>query len=80
MKLSEAARAKYAPYYRVYRRSRGLLASNTRRGTNKKLVVPQSNALKDYLLIYSMLGKPTAINDVIAAVNSILRIKGVVDE
>jgi hypothetical protein len=44
-----------------------------RRGHNKKLIVPQSKALKDYIEMYYAIGRSTDIEVVVASANSILR-------
>ena len=59
--LMEASRIKHALYSRVWRRANGTPASNSRGGTNKKLQEPQNEALKDYLLMYFMLGRSASI-------------------
>jgi hypothetical protein len=47
-----AAVAKFmALYHRLIARRRGRLASNLRRGHNKKLLAPQDDALKDYIFM-----------------------------
>ena len=59
-------------YYRVMRRRRGILRLSSRGGYNKKLDVPSTKALREYLLIYYSLGRPTSIDNTIKATNSIL--------
>jgi agmatine/peptidylarginine deiminase len=65
-----------AVYGRVTRRLQGIQASHTRGGYNKKLIVPQSEALKDYIEIYYAIGRSTNIEVVVASANSILRCNG----
>ena len=62
--LAECARITRMSYPRVWRRSKGILASNTRGGNNKKLLEPQNDALKDYLLMCHNLGKSAGIEEV----------------
>jgi len=47
-----------------------------RGGHNKKLVVPQSEALKDYIKMCYTMGRSANIEVVVASANSILRCDG----
>jgi hypothetical protein len=47
-----------------------------RRGHNKKLAVPQSKALKDYIEMCYTIRRSTNIKVVVASVNLILRCNG----
>jgi hypothetical protein len=78
--IAEAARQTRASYERVRRRLRGIPASNTRGGHNKKLDVPQEHALKDHLLFCHHVGRNAGIGDVIECSNRLLAFKGVIDK
>jgi predicted DNA binding protein len=69
----EACYISRAIYSRVTRRLQGIRALHIRRGYNKKLTVPQSKALKDYIEMCYAIGRSTNIEVVIASANSILR-------
>jgi hypothetical protein len=72
MKATEAARKTRASYPRLIRRLKGVPPSNPYGGHNKKLVEPQTWALKDHLLICYALGRSASIDHIIALANSIL--------
>jgi hypothetical protein len=72
----EAYHISRAAYSRVTRRLQGIRASHMCRGHNKKLVVPQSEALKDYIEMYYTIRRSTNIKVVVASTNSILRCDG----
>jgi hypothetical protein len=72
MKIASAARQTRAIYHRVRRRLKGIPRSSSRGGHNKKLNVPSSDALKDYLIICHNIGWPANIDALIRAANSIL--------
>jgi hypothetical protein len=76
----ECASITRASYPHVWRRSKGILASNTQGGNNKKLLEPQNDSLKDYLLMCHNLGKSAGIEEVISAANSILRMDRILNE
>jgi hypothetical protein len=69
----EACHILRTTYSRVTRRLQGIRASHIHRGHNKKLTVPQSKALKDYIEIYYAIGHSANIEVVVASANSILR-------
>jgi hypothetical protein len=73
MKATVAARQTRALYYRVIRRLNGTPRSLSRGGHNKKLDLPFTKALKEYLLMCHTLGKRAGIDNVISSANSILR-------
>ena len=76
MKAAEAARITRASYPRVLRRLKGVPRSSSRGGHNKKLDIPSSEALKEYLLMCHALGKGAGIDNAVEAANSILRCQG----
>ena len=76
IKAAEAARITRASYPRVLRRLKGVPRSSSRRGHNKKLDIPFSKALKEYLLMCHDLDKKVSIENAIEATNSILRCQG----
>ena len=76
MTAAEAARQTRAPYERLRRRRRGVPASSSRGGQNKKLGEPETRALREHLLMCHALGKSASINIVIASANSVLRCIG----
>ena len=51
LKGTEAAARFQAPYHRLMARQRGRPASHTRGGHNKKLLEPEDESLKDYILM-----------------------------
>ena len=73
MKMAEAARRTRASYDRVRRRKQGRRRSLSRGGHNKKLNIPSSSALKEYLLMCYGIGRRASINHVVASTNSILQ-------
>jgi hypothetical protein len=77
MKAAKAARITRASVTRVRRRMKGIPRSSSRGGHNKKLDMPSSEALKEYLLMCHALGKGAGIDNVVAAANSILRCQGI---
>jgi hypothetical protein len=76
MTAAEAARQTRAPYERLRRRRRGVPASSSRGGQNKKLGEPETRALREHLLMCHALGKSASIDIVIASANSVLRCIG----
>ena len=76
LKVKAAARQTRASYYRVRRRLKGIPRSSSRGGHNKKLDIPSTAALKEYLLMCHSLGKGASIDNCVAAANSILRCNG----
>ena len=79
MTAADAARQTRASYHRLIRRRRGIPPSNTRGGRNKKLAEPQTEALRNHLLMCHSIGRPANIDNVVASANSILRCEGLVD-
>jgi hypothetical protein len=73
MKATVAARQTHALYHRVIRRLNRTPRSLSQEGHNKKLDLPSTKALKEYLLMCYSLGKKAGINNVISFTNSILR-------
>jgi hypothetical protein len=73
MKAAKAARITRASVTRVLRRIQGIPRSSSRGGHNKKLDMPSSEALKEYLLMCHALGLGAGIDNVVTAANSILR-------
>jgi hypothetical protein len=73
MKIATAVRQTRAIYDRVRRRLKGISRSSAREGHNKKLNVPSTAALKDYLIMCHLIGRSCSIDATVAAVNSILR-------
>jgi hypothetical protein len=79
MTRKEAYHISRAVYSRVTRRLQGIPASHTRGGHNKKLVVPQTEALKDHIEMCYTMGRSANIKVVVASTNSILRCDGSMD-
>jgi hypothetical protein len=77
MTIAEAARQTRASYDRVYRRRKGIPASNSRGGHNRKLNQPQTQVLIDHLLICHYNGRSAGIFEVIESANTLLRFSGV---
>jgi hypothetical protein len=80
MKITVACREARASYESVRRRVRGIPPSSSRGGHNKKLNGPENEALRDFLVMCTDMGKPCNINTAIAAANSILRCTGRTEE
>jgi hypothetical protein len=76
IKATQAARETRASYPRVLRRLKGIPRSSTRGGHNKKLGVPETVVLREYLLMCHSMGRSASIDHIIAAANSILRCQG----
>jgi hypothetical protein len=76
MTRKEACHISRATYGRVTRRLQGIRASHMRGGHNKKLAVPQSEALKDHIEMYYTIGRSANIEVVVASANLILRCNG----
>ena len=70
--LSKAAYKTRAAYYYIRRRLNNTLRSSSRGGYNKKLNIPSSSTLKDYLLIYYTFRKGASIEYIIIIINSVL--------
>jgi len=79
MTRREACHISRAAYGRVTRRLQGIRGSHTRGGHNKKLAVPQSEALKDHIEMCYAMGRSANIEVVVASANSILRCDGSMD-
>jgi hypothetical protein len=73
IKIATAVRQTRAIYDRVRRRLKRIPRSSAREGYNKKLNVPSTAALKDYLIICHSIGRSCSIDATVAAVNSILQ-------
>ena len=72
MKIAEAARRTHASYDYIQRRKQGCQHSSSRGGHNKKLNIPSSSILKEYLLICYRIGHRASIDHIITSINSIL--------
>src|ERR1700733_15088663 len=72
LKGTVAAREFGAPYDRLMARRRGRPASNTRGGHNKKLDVPQDQALRDYLMMLAGAGTEANLAEVKNAASRLL--------
>jgi len=79
MTRREACHISRAVYGRVTYRLQGIRGSYTRGRHNKKLVVPQSEALKDHIEMCYAMGRFTNIEVVVASANLILRCDGSID-
>jgi hypothetical protein len=79
MTRREACHHTHAAYKRVTRRIHGISPSNTCGGHNKKLQVPQTEALKDYITMCYDMGLSANIEAIVASTNSILRCDGSLD-
>ena len=73
MKAIEATRQTYILYHRVIRRIKGIPRLSSRRGYNKKLNEPKTRALREYLLMYYIIGRGAGIENTITTTNSLLR-------
>jgi hypothetical protein len=76
MKIATAVWQTRVIYDRVRRRLKGISRSLARGGYNKKLNVPLTAALKDYLIMCYSIGRSCFIDATVAAANSILRCNG----
>ena len=76
MKITKAVQQTRTIYDRIRRRLNSTLRSVSRGGHNKKLNVPSTAALKEFLLIYYTLGQLTNIENVVVSTNSILQLNG----
>jgi hypothetical protein len=76
MKIAMAVWQTGAIYDCVRRRLKGIPRSSTRGGHNKKLNIPSTAVLKEFLLMCHTLGKGASIDATIAAANSILCCNG----
>jgi hypothetical protein len=65
-----------AAYPRVLRRLKGVPRSSSRGATTRKLDIPSSEVLKEYLLMCHALGKGAGIDNAVEAANSILWCQG----
>ncbi|OCK99339.1 uncharacterized protein K441DRAFT_673656 [Cenococcum geophilum 1.58] len=72
LKGTTAAQQFGAPYDRLMARRRGRPASNTRGGHNKKLDVPQDQALRDYLMMLAGAGTEANLAEVKNAASRLL--------
>jgi hypothetical protein len=72
MKIATAVRQTRAIYNRVRCRLKGILRSLAREGYNKKLNVPLTAALKDYLIMCYLISRSCFIDATVVAANSIL--------
>jgi hypothetical protein len=72
IKIATAVRQTRTIYDRVCRRLKGILRSLAKRGHNKKLNMPLTVALKDYLIMCYLIGRSCFINVTVAVVNLIL--------
>jgi hypothetical protein len=79
MTRREACHISYTIYSRVTRRLQGIRGSHIREGHNKKLIILQSEALKDYIKMCYAIGRSINIEVVMASINSILRYDGSID-
>jgi hypothetical protein len=79
MTRREAYHISHAAYGRVTRRLQGIRGSHICGGHNKKLAVPQSKALKDYIEMCYAMGRSANIEVVMASANSILQCDGSMD-
>ena len=68
-----------AIYGRVIYQLHGIPGSYTRRGHNKKLTLPQSEALKDYIKMCYTIGHSANIEVIMASTNSILQCNSSID-
>ena len=76
IKAAETARITRVSYSRVLRRLKEVLRLSSQGGYNKKLDIPFSEALKEYLFICHALGKRAGIDNAVKAINSIFRCQG----
>ena len=72
LKGTTAAQQFGAPYNRLIAHQRGRLVSNTRGGHNKKLNVPQDQALRDYLIMLAGAGTEANLAEVKNAASRLL--------
>ena len=79
MTLAEAARRTRASYDRARRRLRGIPASNSRGGHNKKFAEPQNEAIKDHLLFCHHFGRNAGLDHVIECANRLLNFDGILN-
>jgi hypothetical protein len=77
MKAAKAARIMHASIICVRRRIKGIPHSSSRGSHNKKLDMPSSEALKEYLLMCHALSKGAGIDNIVTTANSILRCQGI---
>jgi hypothetical protein len=73
IKIATAVQQTRTIYDRVRCQLKGILRSSAREGYNKKLNVPLTAALKDYLIICYLIGRSCSIDATVAVANSILR-------
>jgi hypothetical protein len=73
IKIATAVRQTRAIYNRVCRQLKGIPRFSAKKGYNKKLNVPLTAALKDYLIMCYLIGRSCSINATVAAANSILQ-------
>ena len=72
LKGTKAAQRFGAPYNRLIARRRGRPPSYSRGGQNKKLSIPQDDALKEYILMLQYSGRGANIHEVRAAAGRLL--------
>jgi hypothetical protein len=72
LKGTKAAQRFGAPYDRLIARRRGRPPSYSRGGQNKKLSIPQDDALKEYILMLQYSGRGANIHEVRAAAGRLL--------
>jgi hypothetical protein len=72
LKGTKAAKQYGAPYERLMARRRGRPPSHSRGGQNKKLSVPQDDALKEYILMLQYSGRRANIHEIRAATGRLL--------
>jgi len=74
LKIAEACRQTRAAYHRVTRRLKGIPASNSRGGHNRKFSVPQNDAIKEHLLFCYYTGRSAGVGELIESANTLLRL------
>jgi hypothetical protein len=72
LSIAATCYATHVAYYRVTCQRNEIPRLLSRGGQNKKLDVPSTAALKEYLLMCYSLGRPAGIDSTIEAANSIL--------
>jgi hypothetical protein len=77
MKAAKVIQITHASVTCVRCQMKGIPSSSSQKGHNKKLDMPSSEALKEYLLICHALGLGAGINNIVTAANSILQCQGI---